>query len=589
MELTLSNPWGLLGLLAIPVVIAIHFLQRRSRSHVISTLFLVPVNPMEARSGSRLQFWRNSASFWMQILAVLLLTWILAQPRWIAADFRQRVVVIYDSSVSMQAFEAEVDAGLAAVVDELERMSRRNEWILLPSILREGVIYRGVDAGVFLEEAKRYRPAAGQHSLEEVFRFASEIGSEGQQRVIFLTDHIPESLPESVELYAVGRPLDNVGFSGLRVESREGLPMWRASVRNYGSQAVRLQWQLSAGDAMPVTANLELPARSTKVLTSRFPEDADLAVTLQLPDDAFAPDNRITVYQPKRKEIRHALSGSTEFAETLWPVVESVAGTSLSAAPDGAHFIWASNFNRAGVTLDAPFTVQFAQQSAEDPKRVQGFYAVESDPLMDGLSWNSLVYRPPDEQIALGENERALLWHDETPLISIRDRVDGRDLFFNFDPLRSNALRLPGFLILLNRFVAEGEATLPLGYRENFEGNQSLGLERLRLDRSDQIELRDLATAEAATQIPVGHVVRAPIMATTLEATLNGEPLLAASVFFAETTEADLSAAASSDKLAEKNRELIENNSREDFLTPVWLILLAVALLLNWYFCSKGR
>lgn len=589
MELTLSNPWGLLGLLAIPVVIAIHFLQRRSRSYVVSTLFLVPVNPMEARSGSRFQFWRNSASFWMQILAVLLLTWILAQPRWIAADFRQRVVLIYDSSVSMQAFEAEVDAGLAEMVDDLERMSRRNEWILLPSNLREGMIYRGVDAGAFLEEAKRYRPEAGQHSLEGVLRFASEIGSGGQQRVIFLTDHIPESLPGSVELYAVGRSLDNVGFSGLRVESREGLPMWRASVRNYGGQAVSLQWQLSAGDAVPVTANLELLPRSTKVLTSRFPDDSDLAVALQLPDDAFAPDNRITVFQPKRKEVRHVLSGSAEFAEILSPVIESVAETSLGTEADEAHFIWTSGPDRMGVSHEARYTVQFAQQSADDPNRVQGFYAVESDPLMDGLNWNSLVYSPLAGAFEIGEDERALLWHDEVPLILIRDRIDGRDLFFNFDPLRSNALRLPGFLILLNRFVAEGEGTLPLASRENFEGNQSLGFERLTLDRSDQIALRDLSAEEVATQIPMGRVVRAPVMATELEATLNGEPLLEASVFFAETTEADFSAAASANNLVEKNRELIENNSREDFLTPVWLILLAVALLLNWYFCSKGR
>lgn len=589
MELALSNSWGLLGLLAIPVIIAIHFLQRRSRSYIVSTLFLVPVNSMQARSGSRFQFWRNSASFWMQLLAALLLTWILAQPRWVAADFRQRVVIIYDSSVSMQAFDSEVEEGLRDIVDRVGRLSQRTEWVLLPSDAREGLLYRGVEAADFLGAALSYQPEAGKHSLEAAFRMAAQLDAEGQQRVILLTDHIPESVPGSVELFAVGHSVPNVGFSGLRVESRDGVPVWRASVRNYEDQPVHLNWQLKVGDQAPVQATLDLAARGTKVLTSGFPQEADLAVTLQLPDDAFALDNQIMILQPTRKEVKHVLSASSDFVDQFSPIINSVTQATLKTDAEDAHFLWVAGSEKGLSFEGVPYTVQFAAQDAENLSRVQGFYTVERDPLMDGLNWNSLVYSPLSESISLRENERVLLWHDQQPLISIRERAIGRDLYFNFDPLRSNALQLPGFLILINRFVTDGEATLPLAYRANFEGNQSLGFERLQLEREDRLELFDRSVSDEGRAIVHGHIERAPVTATRLVATLNDAPLLEASVFFAETTEADFSNAASVNTLTEKNRALVENNSREDFLTPVWLFLLVTVLLLNWYFCSKGR
>ncbi|MGJ8641571.1 MAG: BatA domain-containing protein [Opitutaceae bacterium] len=588
MELTLSNPWGLLGLLAIPVIIAIHFLQRRSRTYVISTLFLVPQSPMQARSGSRFQFWRNSVSFWMQILAALLLTWLLVQPRWIAADFRQRVVVIYDSSVSMQAFPEAVESGLKEIVEAMTSISKRNEWILLPSEMRDGVLYRGDDADAFIEQAMTYVPSAGQHSLDTAFRLAAELGSDGVQRVIFLTDHINE-VPPGVELVAIGLPLENVGFSGLSIETRDGVPMWRASVRNYGTQAKQLTWQLMVDGGLPVEATLDIPAGSTKVLTSRFPEAADAAVQLQLPDDAFKPDNRITIFQPQRKSVNHVMKEIGAFTERLLPVVESVAGSALATVPDGAHFIWSRIGSVDGANSEAPFTVQFAQQDPDNLKRMQGFYTVESDPLMDGLNWNSLVYCPLDETRELQANERPLLWHDKVPLISIRERSNGRDLYFNFDPHVSNALRLPGFLVLLNRFVVEGEATLALPYRDNFEGNQSLGLEHLRLDSLDELKFVDSLDPSTDQSISRGQTVRAPILASTFSVELNDESFLEASVYFAETTEADFKNADSANALIEKSIELVKNNSREDFLAPVWLVLLAAVFLLNWYFIAKGR
>jgi len=88
----------------LPTLVIIHFLQRQSRRVEISTLFLLEREDVQSRAGRRLQRWRNSRLFWWQVLAVLLLAWLLSEPRWVEAGTLQRIALVLDSSLSMDAF-----------------------------------------------------------------------------------------------------------------------------------------------------------------------------------------------------------------------------------------------------------------------------------------------------------------------------------------------------------------------------------------------------------------------------------------------------------------------------------------------------
>ena len=106
MILTLANTWGLWALLGLPAVVAIHFLQRRNRRVPATTLFLLEQMRRESRTGNRFERLRTSVPFWLQLLMVLLLTWLLVQPRWLKSDAVQRIAIVMDASASMQAFRA---------------------------------------------------------------------------------------------------------------------------------------------------------------------------------------------------------------------------------------------------------------------------------------------------------------------------------------------------------------------------------------------------------------------------------------------------------------------------------------------------
>ena len=100
----LANPAGLWGLLGVPALLAVHFLQQRSRRAVTSTWFLI--EPLVPRSvGGR--NWERlilSRQLWLQLLAVVLATWVLVQPRWAFPESTQTIVLVLDSSARMAAF-----------------------------------------------------------------------------------------------------------------------------------------------------------------------------------------------------------------------------------------------------------------------------------------------------------------------------------------------------------------------------------------------------------------------------------------------------------------------------------------------------
>ncbi|HVJ45894.1 MAG TPA: BatA domain-containing protein, partial [Luteolibacter sp.] len=103
----LTNPLGLLALLGIPAVLAIHFLQRKAVELPVSTLFLLERTQREAASGRRFDRLIPSIPLWMQLLAVLLLTWFLTEPRYPKSGTVQRLAIVLDSSASMTVFKEE--------------------------------------------------------------------------------------------------------------------------------------------------------------------------------------------------------------------------------------------------------------------------------------------------------------------------------------------------------------------------------------------------------------------------------------------------------------------------------------------------
>src|SRR5262249_62277680 len=67
-----ANPAGLWALLAVPAILAIHFLQQRARIARTSTWFLIEKLAPDSARGRTWDRLRSSRTLWLQLLAVLI-------------------------------------------------------------------------------------------------------------------------------------------------------------------------------------------------------------------------------------------------------------------------------------------------------------------------------------------------------------------------------------------------------------------------------------------------------------------------------------------------------------------------------------
>ena len=180
MSLTFANLAGFWALLGIPLVLAIHFLQRQSQVVTISTLFLLDQMRRESVSGRRFERLRSSIPLWLQLLMVLLLTWLLVQPRWIRPDSVQRIAVVLDSSASMSAFKQNLEEGLNRELQKVGQSAFRTEYVAIDSRLAGEPIYNGTEMPELIEAVREWDPAGPAHDFGSALRVGrSLVGGEG--------------------------------------------------------------------------------------------------------------------------------------------------------------------------------------------------------------------------------------------------------------------------------------------------------------------------------------------------------------------------------------------------------------------------
>lgn len=560
MHLSFANPAGFWALLGVPAVLAIHLLQRESRQVVTSTWFLFEALAPVSAQGRRLERLRHSLPLWMQLLAVLLLTWLLAGPRWLRRDSTQRVVVVLDSSVSLRAFGDELGKALPARLRALAGGAARTDWRLIETDQARPTLYAGPALGGLLAAAQGWTPHLGSHDFQPALNAANRLAGVAGI-ALFVTDR-PADLPPGVKLLAVGRALDNAGWAGVTVDDAG----WHAMLKNYSAAPQSRAWRIDAGGVRGPEAALTLEPGQVRTLSGSFPPGQDRC-ELVLDADEFPLDDRLPIIRPQPKRLTLAVPAGGPFDDFLRrlagsvPHADAVAGkadATLSAyGPSAGH----------AVLLAAP--------EKELPDYLNGEIVAENHPLTAGLTWNSLICRRTDP-IPAQEGDEALLWQGERPLIFLRGGRADRSLIVNFDLRQSNADRLPAFVVLLNRFLESIRAEKVAPERLNVETNQPLDLARDPALPPPRASNGD-------------SPLRAPAAPGFFEVTQGEHPLLTAAAHFSDAREADFRDAAAADTLEGERARLVERNSRQDVLWPVFALLLAGACLGNWAATGGGK
>lgn len=558
---------------AIPLILLIHFLQERSRKVRVSTLFLLDRVRPESVGGAKFERLRNSVPLWLQIIAALLLTWMLCEPRWIRNDSRQTMVIVLDSSVSMSAFKEKTRELLASKLRSWSRTSAATEWHLLESNPRKPTLYAGDDLSQVMTTFDQWEPTMSSHLPDDVLLTARSL-VKGAGLVIFVTDH-PAEVSSDIAVLSAGEAIENVGFAGVEVkrvsDDVSSGTKWRTLVKNYGKEKATRSWWVEqnvkgVGMKAGEKRQLTLEPGQTLALAGELPSDVEQAM-LNLDGDRFSWDDRLPIQKPTQRIVNVHLQSEGETAQTLrkmFGALELVKFT--NDKPDLV-------ISELGTPVNTD-AIQFATGSTEEGKLDGSWTVAENHSLTRDLNWMGLLTSKPGE-FALTPEDEPLLWKGDRLLALIRNSVseDGRKirrLLLTWDLNTSNAPRHPAMLVMLHRFLEQ----IREGKKEPWSGNFETG-QLLNLPQFTEMKLK---VKDAQTSFDG----RLPEQGSFFEVLAQNVVVIQGAAIFADTREADFLKAVPFDSAEERRWESALKQTEADPFAPLWLLLALACLVGAW-------
>lgn len=601
-----TAPWGLLALLGIPAIIAIHMFRRRFPPRSVAGLFLWQTLRQTPEGGGRISKLPITASLILECLAALALALILAGARIRPASVNEHLVVLLDDSASMSATnasnESPRDRAVRRVQDEIERLGRNVRVTVVLSGERPAVLAGPAALAVEAKPAlERWKPQAQHHSLALGLRLARELASKTGRLIVF-SDAPPDvrgaSAIEGVRWLSMGEPLPNIGITAAQrtLTVGEGKGTISLSLGNFSKETTKRRLRLVAnqdGGKEILAQDLEVPP-GTSSLNLPIPTGLP-PVTASLSGDALLRDNEVTLVEPRPQIVgveNHLPEGRGR--DALARALGSISGAiraehgQLSFGPASTldqpsePGLWRVGFGRAPARLLMPGPPQ---------DFIGPFVPEKRHPLLQGVTLAGVVWAGA---LPIAPNSiHPIVSSGDQPLIATLGMGGSRldeGVLFNVDLDKTNLVRAPDWPVLISNLVELRRQNLPGPERWNYRAGEWVRA-RLGSDPKGPLHFR---CGAADRPLPQGRSIEfiAPPTCELLQIMEGKDTLYELGVNFLDENETNLSdrATAEAGRLDTQTSGLrTETGPETDPLFWSLLVVGGLAMLGNWCWLGPSR
>ena len=510
--MSFANPFGLLGLLALPAIIVIHLYHQRFPRLMVAGLHLWSAESEMRTAGRRRERLPVTTSLVLELLAALLLSLLLADPRFGELDRVIHLVVVLDNSASMSArpngpqTPSFRDAAVAELKSRVEDLHRGSVVTLIltgqrPTMLSgPAVEWKRAETAI-----QDWHPSLPAHSFESAWDLGAQLAGEDGQ-FLFLTDNIVPAdvpVPQQMEIVSVGRQADNVALTAAEwtFDPSDNIGRVYLRVRNFGREAAdvtvvgKTESQTAFRQTLSIAADDEIP------LETELPGGlGQLEVRVESVRDTLEVDSSVVLIEPKVRTL--TVSNSLEPQTARFRLVDRV----LRSSPDLQNGDVNSAHLAIGPADQLPPSrddlwwlgvgpVDGSEEARQQSKNLIGPYVMEKrHPLLDGIALGGVVWggvQPLDLAIT------PLISAGDFPLLSRLSGTRTTAYLMNIDLDRSNLPETPDWPILLTNLVEQRRDNLPGLRRWNYRLNEDI---RFRL-----FEESNVAQTETPQRLTLVH------------------------------------------------------------------------------------
>ncbi|GAB4162912.1 MAG: BatA and WFA domain-containing protein [Planctomycetaceae bacterium] len=612
-----ANPWGLLGLLSLPAIVAIHMFQRRFPPLRVAGLHLWGVESEVREAGRKRERLPITPSLLLELLAALLLTLVLSQPRLGSAGTVTHLVVILDNSASMQAERADGKSFRDLAIEQLETRFAELPTGSVATIILTGqrpTMLAGPE--IPLKEAKQklanWKPSAQRHDFQPAWDLAAQFAADTGQ-LLFLTDAVPQPLssaPQTLDIVAVGSQRPNVGFTAARwslepvpnrktgrIEGYRGRIFLR--IRNFGSDTADVVVRAETVNQQQVfQRDVTLPALKATSVSVDVPGGVqELVIQLTTDNDGLELDNTVRLVEPSARNVRVAVTlkpSSVAYQQVnrvleIIPYVERVTPSKAHLIIGPAETLPKSQADLWWLGIGPLKNTDEARKKSVTPSNQYPFVIDKQNQLLEeitleGVKWGGVQ--------PLNLEGTSLITAGPYPLLMQLHGTRTTAFVMNIDLARSTLKDSGDWPVFIQNLIDLRRDALPGLTRRNFRMNEDV---RFRPPSTDGSEFTNLKLHQGESVRPLlgGDVILVPALDQTgVYEIRSGEKIVERfAVNFLDHKESSLADRSEGRRLPE-----IEPPSNAFLLDQPhsWLILAAIigvagVLFANWWSLQTKR
>lgn len=477
-----ANPWGLLGLLALPAIAVIHLFHRRFPPLPIAGLHLWGVETRKESPGRKRERLPLTRTLMLELLAALLLTLLIADPRDAASGTRTHLVAVLDNSASMSAVDKSGRSSRDRAVEWLKAQQEELGRTSAVSILTTGrrpTLIAGprTDWQEAITALENWIPVETAHGFEPAWDLGAQLAGE-ESEFVFLTDRLPAEeiiTPKRMETQSFGKPLSNVAITAARwtFSPEEGAGSLFVRIANLGEDTAELTLKATS-DGQPVLEETQsLPGGSEKTFEWQVPGGlGQLTFTAEKDGDPLSLDNELQLVEPEVRLVNVAvvLPSSHPAFEPVKRIL-GVLPTAQLADPVDADLVIApasdTPIDQPGLWWLGLGPLDISEEARAESKTLLGPYLVEKrHPLMNGIVLGGVVWGGvqdnPGDTVPVISTGGSLLFGE-------RAGTSADSFVMNVDLLASNLTESPDWPIFWTNLMEQCRITRPGFRRWNYQ------------------------------------------------------------------------------------------------------------------------
>ena len=471
----ITYPLALVGLAAVPALVAIYLLRNRFRLRAVSSLMLWR-DAREAREGgTRIRRLHLPLVFFLELLALVLLALAAADPQLRLSQGTRPLVVVLDDSFSMTA--GGDDSPRNRALEALRRELRHNppysiRFVLAgdrPQVLGEAAR----TAAEALAVADTWRCRSSSARIDEAIALGGEVGGE-MALLLVLTDHAPprDTIPDKSRLrwWSFGRPRGNVAIVTAARTNRDGSDRCLLEIANLSPQERSVTLVVSRANGKDLSRReLNLAAGEAQRIILQ-PEPGTGPLVARLNADELALDNEVRLEPPSERRVSvdaHVLD--RHLRVPLDKAIDAATNAVRTARGEEPEVLFTDRPSRVGVG-PGTWVVQLEKVPEKDATAYTGPFVIDrGHPLTEGLALRGVIWGASKKARMDGS---PVVMAGNVPLVTDSEQSAAgggtrHEVRIRFNPLRSTLQESPDWPILIWNVLAWRASALSGPARSN--------------------------------------------------------------------------------------------------------------------------